>query len=84
MRIPPKKASLLRLQVEDTVNRVTQAMMRELETAQQAEWAASKRAAILSETIKAALKRGVPFEDGPLYFDIELEMVRSRKAADAG
>ena len=38
-------------------------------------WAIGKRAAILSERIICALKDGASIEDGPLYFDSELESV---------
>lgn len=56
---------------------ITQEALRELETAQRGEWAASKHAALLSEGIKAARERGAKVESGALYFDEELEMVRS-------
>lgn len=58
---------------------ITQDHLRELEGAQRTEWVASKRAALLSEQIKSALAHGASIENGPLYFDDELEMVRSKK-----
>lgn len=84
MRKPPRSAGLLRLEREGIIDRVTQEMMRQLEGAQRAEWAASRQAALLSERIRSALKRNVPFEAGPLYFDEDLNMVRSRKRESAG
>lgn len=63
---------------------VTQQDLRELESLQQMEWATGKRAALLSEQIKTRLKGGSKLEDGLLYFDEQLEMVRSRKREGAG
>lgn len=82
MRKPPRPSSSL--QFEKTVERVTQEMLRELEIAQRAEWAANRRAIVLSEKIRAAYARKVPFEPGELYFDEDLNMVRTKKAAGAG
>lgn len=58
---------------------VPQSVLQELELAQIAEWHAGKRAALLSEQIRLALKRGATVEPGKLYFDGELEMVRTRR-----
>lgn len=62
---------------------VTQEQLLELETAQRVEWAASRRAALLSEKVLAGLERGATLEEGPLYFDSELKMVRSKKQKEA-
>ena len=63
---------------------VTQDALAELASAQRAEWMVCKRASLLSEAVKHALARGAKIEDGALYFDEKLEMVRSRKREDAG
>lgn len=63
---------------------VTQEALSELAGAQRAEWLTSKRAALLSENIRNSVRQGAKIENGPLYFDVELEMVRSKKVAGAG
>lgn len=80
MKKPPQNSRVVALRGEFSTETVTQQQLRELEAAQRAEWMASKRAALLSERVKAALERGAKIEHGPLGFDTELEMVRTRKA----
>lgn len=83
MRKPPHRSNVVALggaRRGDEV--VSQELLRDLEEAQRAEWAASKRAALLSERVKAAItERNAQVEPGPLYFDEELEMVRTKKSA---
>lgn len=83
-RKPPQKSRVVALRGDFVREVVTQADLIELSTAQRAEWMASKRAALLSEGIKASLQQGARVEPGPLYFDRELEMVRSKKKEDVG
>ncbi len=79
MRKPPKKARVVCLRGDFSEEIVLQEELLELEAAQRVEWAASRRAALLSERVLAARQRGAAFEDGPLYFDAELKMVRTKK-----
>lgn len=83
MKKPPQKSPVVSLRGKFSPEVVTQQDLMELETAQRVEWSASKRAALLSEKVKAALERGATVEDGPLYFDRDLEMVRGRKVREA-
>lgn len=83
MKKPPRRANVLGFNGEHKDEVVTQAVLRDLGTAQRAEWLASRRAILLSQRVKAAKERGAKFERGPLYFDEELEMVRSRKKENA-
>lgn len=83
-RKPPQKAEVIALRGKFKTEVVTQETLRSLESAQRIEWSASKRAALLSEQVKAALERGAQMESGSLYFDRELELVRSvRKEGSA-
>lgn len=82
-RKPPQKAPVVSVRGKFETELVTQEQLRDLEIAQRAEWMASKRAALFSERIKAALERGASVERGILYFDRDLEMVRSQKASNA-
>jgi len=84
MRKPPSRENVVALRGSYRSEIVGQDALRKLEDAQRVVWVAEKRAALLSERVKAALERGATIEDGPLYFDRELEMVRSRKQAAGG
>lgn len=75
-RKPPHK-SVVAMRGDFQKSIVTQDVLKELETAQRVEWRASKRAALLSEKVKSALQHGATVEPGELYFDTDLEMVRS-------
>ncbi len=82
-RKPPQRVVALRGQHSRDV--ITQAELKELEQAQLAEWHASKRAGLLSENIKRRIAdQQAGQEDGPLYYDEDLEMVRSQKKEGAG
>lgn len=76
---PQKSPHVVALRGDFKREIVTQANLRDMEHAQRAEWFASKHAALLSERVKAALERGASVEPGALYYDNELEMVRSSK-----
>jgi hypothetical protein len=78
-RKPPQKAPVVALRGNFEKEVISQQQLRDLEGAQRAEWMASKRAALLSEKVKAAIERGASIEPGPLYYDAELEMVRTAK-----
>ena len=78
-RKPAAKSPVVALRGEFHEEVVTQEALRDLEGAQRAEWMASKRAALFSERVRAALERGAKVEPGALYYDAELEMVRSAK-----
>jgi len=58
---------------------VSQSKLQELEKMQRLEWIANKRASLLSEEIKTAVRHGAAVEPGPLYWDNELEMARTKK-----
>ncbi len=82
-RKPPQRATLLVLNARPD-SAITQNELEELEKAQQAEWHASRRAALLSERIRERMQRGVPTVDGPLFYDQELNMARgSRRKKEA-
>lgn len=77
MKKPMKRVIALRGEYQQET--ITQEQLRDLEAAQRAEWLTAKKAALLSERIKAAMLHGAVVEDGELYFDQELEMVRTKR-----
>lgn len=81
---PPHKSKLVAFRGDFNPELITQEMLKDLESAQRIEWVASRRAILLAEKIKSAIEHDVATEDGPLYFDKELGMVRSRKKESAG
>lgn len=80
MKKPPQSSRVVALRGKFQPELVTQDQLVELEGAQRTEWLSSKRAALLSERVKAAIERGAKVEDGPLYYDSDLEMVRTKKS----
>lgn len=79
MKKPPQRSRVIALRGKFHAETISQEQLRELESAQRAEWLASKRAALFSERVRAAIQQGASVEPGPLFYDPELEMVRSRK-----
>lgn len=78
---PPIKAKIVSLDRKNLPEEVVTQKL--LEDAQVAEWEAGRRAALLAEEVRTALARGARLEEGRLYFDADLRMVRSRKAREA-
>ena len=82
-RKPPGKVSAISGQHKPDV--VSQNELLELADMQRMEWSVGKRAALMSETVKTRIQHGATVEPGTLYFDIELEMVRTaRKKEGSG
>lgn len=77
MRKPPGKVSAIRGQHKPDL--ITQDELKDLENLQRMQWTIDKRAALMSERIKVRISEGATVADGPLYFDQELEIVRSRQ-----
>lgn len=61
---------------------IDQGALKRLEDLQRLEWLAARQAGALSERIRYQIEeQHAIVEDGPLYWDAELRMVRTRKAA---
>ena len=85
MRKPSEKESnVVGLRGDYRSEVVSQEVLRELEHLQRLEWIASRQAALASERLRSALAQGATIEEGALYYDRELKMVRSRKQAAGG
>lgn len=82
-RKPPRRSNVVRIKKQFEPDIVMQSELLQLELAQLAEWNASRRAALLSQKIQHALDDGAKTEEGKLFFDRELNMVRSRKKENA-
>lgn len=68
------------LQLEE----VTQRELRALENMQRAAWQAHESAVTRAAEIARRIRLGAAIERGPLSFDAELRMARSRKAKASG
>lgn len=63
---------------------ITQAQLLEASEFQATVWIAERLAREKVQAIEARIKQGAAIEDGPLHFDAELQMVRTRKKEGAG
>jgi len=58
---------------------ITQEEIRQASVLQAIAWRAERRAHQYITALERRMERGAPVEEGPLAFDRELEMVRTRK-----
>lgn len=77
-RILPQR--IIELPVRREIVVITQADLQRLESLQRIGWAATKQAGVFAERIRYQIEeQRAIVEDGPLYWDTDLQMARSRK-----
>ena len=82
MKSPAARVSAISGQHRPDV--VSQGELQELENLQRMQWSIDKRAALMSEAVKTRIQHGAKVEPGVLYFDSQLEMVRTVRKEGSG
>lgn len=62
-----------------TARQITQEEIRQASVLQAIAWKANRRASQYINTLERRMERGALIEEGPMHFDKDLEMVRTRK-----